>query len=236
MRRVAVILLLAVPLLLAATGCGDSSSESAATTEAAATEETGATTKTTSSSGSGACTDVEAPAAREDGGATKPKERLDPEKTYRLVFKTNCGSFTVTLDLDSAPATAASLVSLAKAGFFDDTVFHRIVPGFVIQGGDPTQTGTGGPGYQTVDPPADDAKYVKGVVAMAKTAAEPAGTSGSQFFVVTGADVGLPPDYAVVGTVTDGIDTVDRIGALGDPATEQPTQPVVIESVTAEEQ
>ena len=99
-----------------------------------------------------------APAAREDGGATAPKERLDPEKTYKLVFKTNCGSYTVTLDLDSAPATAASLVSLAKSGFFDDTVFHRIVPGFVIQGGDPTQTGSGGPGYKTVDPPAGDAR------------------------------------------------------------------------------
>ena len=216
-----------------AAGCGGSSDESAGTTTEAATTEA---TTTTRSSASGGCTEVEAPAARKDGGAKEPKERLDPEKTYKLVFKTNCGSFTVTLDLESAPATAASLVSLAKAGFFDDTVFHRIVPGFVIQGGDPTQTGGGGPGYQTVDPPAADAKYVKGVVAMAKTAAEPPGTSGSQFFVVTGADVGLPPDYAIVGTVTDGMDTVDRIGRLGDPATEQPTQPVVIESVTVEEQ
>jgi len=221
-----------VPFLLAA-GCGDSSEESAATTTAATTQET---TATTTSSASGGCTEVEAPAARDDGGETQPKERLDPEKTYKLVFKTNCGSFTVTLDLDSAPATAASLVSLAKSGFFDNTVFHRIVPGFVIQGGDPTQTGSGGPGYQTVDPPATDAKYVKGVVAMAKTSSEPAGTSGSQFFVVTGADIGLPPDYAIVGKVTEGIDTVDRIGKLGDPATEQPTQAVVIQSVTVEEQ
>ena len=77
---------------------------------------------------------------------------------------------------------------------------------------------------------------MKGVVAMAKTGAEPAGTSGSQFFVVTGADVGLPPDYAIVGNVTSGIDVVERIGELGDPATEQPTRPVVIESVTVEEQ
>ena len=168
MRRTAVVLLLAVPLL--ATGCGGSSDESAGTTTEAATTEA---TTTTGSSASGGCTEVEAPAARKDGGANEPKERLDPEKTYKLVFKTNCGSFTVTLDLESAPATAASLVSLAKAGFFDDTVFHRIVPGFVIQGGDPTQTGAGGPGYQTVDPPAADAKYVKGVVAMAKTSAEP---------------------------------------------------------------
>ena len=111
-----------------------------------------------------------------------------------------------------APATAASLVSLAKSGFYDNTIFHRIVPEFVIQGGDPTQSGSGGPGYTTVDAPPRDASYTKGVVAMAKSATEPAGTSGSQFFVVTGADIGLPPDYAVVGNVTSGIDVVERIG------------------------
>jgi peptidyl-prolyl cis-trans isomerase B (cyclophilin B) len=188
------------------------------------------------SSSSGGCTDVEAPAAREDGGATAPKERLDPEKTYNLVFKTNCGSFTVALDLAKAPTTAASLVSLAKSGFYDDTIFHRIVPDFVIQGGDPTQSGNGGPGYQTVDVPPADASYTKGVVAMAKAGDEPPGTSGSQFFVVTAADVGLPAEYAIVGSVTSGIDVVERIGALGDPATEKPTRPVVIESVTVEEQ
>ena len=139
----------------------------------------------------------------------------------------------MTLDLESAPETTASLVSLAEDGFYDDTVFHRIVPGFVIQGGDPTQTGSGGPGYQTVDVPAADAAYTHGVVAMAKSGAEPAGTAGSQFFVVTGTDVGLPPDYAIIGEVTEGLDVVDLIGTLGDPATEQPTQAVVIESVTA---
>ena len=93
----------------------------------------------------------------------------------------------------------------------------------------------GGPGYQTVDAPPSAARYVKGVVAMAKTADEPAGTSGSQFFVVTGEDVGLPPDYAIVGTVTDGLDVVAAIGELGDPATERPLQPVVIEKVTVGE-
>ena len=136
----------------------------------------------------------------------------------------------------TAPATAASLVSLAKSGFYDNLIFHRIIPGFVIQGGDPTQSGSGGPGYQTIDTPPADTKYTKGVVAMAKTATEPAGTSGSQFFVVTGGDAAfLPPDYAVVGKVTSGIDVVERIGALGD-ASGQPTRPVVIESVTVEEQ
>lgn len=181
----------------------------------------------------GECASVEAPAPREDGGATQPTERLDPEKTWTLRFETSCGTFVVTLDTASAPATSASLVSLARAGYFDDTIFHRIVPGFVIQGGDPTQSGGGGPGYSTVDAPAPDAAYVKGVVAMAKTPSEPAGTSGSQFFVVTGDDVGLPPEYAIVGAVTEGLDVVELIGTLGDPATEQPLRPVVVESVTA---
>ena len=216
MPRVAVILALA--LLLTATGCGDDASP----------KSTVATPDSTP-----ACRDVPAPAPRENGGATAPTERLDPEQTWTLAFETSCGSFVVTLDLATAPATAASLVSLAKAGFYDDTVFHRIVPGFVIQGGDPTQTGMGGPGYSTFDTPPPNAAYVKGVFAMAKTAAEPAGTSGSQFFVVTGADIGLPPDYAVVGKVTSGLDVVERIGELGDPATEEPLKPVVVDSVTA---
>jgi peptidyl-prolyl cis-trans isomerase B (cyclophilin B) len=210
-------------LTLVAAGCGgDDESESSAGADA-----------TETSAAPGECAIVDAPAPREDGGATGPTERLDPEKTWTLTFATSCGPFVVTLDTAAAPATAASLVSLARAGFYDDTVFHRIVPGFVIQGGDPTQTGTGGPGYSTVDTPASDATYPKGVVAMAKTQAEPAGTAGSQFFVVTGENVDLPPDYAVVGTVTDGLDVVERIGTLGDPATEQPLQPIVVESVTA---
>jgi cyclophilin family peptidyl-prolyl cis-trans isomerase len=119
-------------------------------------------------------------------------------------------------------------------GFFDGTTFHRVVPGFVIQGGDPTGTGAGGPGYQTVDPPPQSAAYTRGVVAMAKTAVEPAGTSGSQFFVVTGANVGLPPDYAIVGKVTAGLKAVDAIAALG-VGDGPPSQPVVIRKVTVEE-
>jgi peptidyl-prolyl cis-trans isomerase B (cyclophilin B) len=196
-------------------------------------ENTTAATDTGPSSTAG-CTEVEQPAAKPDGGASAPTQPLAAGRTFRLVFATNCGTFTVTLDQKTAPKTAASLVSLGRAGFFDDTIFHRIVPGFVIQGGDPTQTGTGGPGYSTVDVPPADARYTKGVVAMAKTGAEAPGTSGSQFFVVTGADAGLPPEYAVVGEVTDGLDVVERIGELGD-ASEQPTQPVVIQKVTVQE-
>ena len=100
-----------------------------------------------------------------------PAEPLDASKSYSLVFETSCGSFTVALDPESAPNTTASLVALAEDGYFDDTIFHRVVPGFVIQGGDPTQSGGGGPGYSTVDPPPSDATYTKGTVAMAKAEA-----------------------------------------------------------------
>jgi peptidyl-prolyl cis-trans isomerase B (cyclophilin B) len=214
-------LVVAAAVLALAAGCGGDD------------DTTTTATDTTVASAAG-CTAVEQPAPKPDGGATAPKQALPSGKIYEVVFATNCGTFTVTLDLKTAPKTAASLVSLARAGFFDDTIFHRIVPGFVIQGGDPTQTGTGGPGYSTVDVPPASARYTKGVVAMAKTGAEAPGTAGSQFFVVTGDDAGLPPEYAVVGEVTDGLDVVERIGALGD-ASEQPTQPVVIEKVTVRE-
>jgi peptidyl-prolyl cis-trans isomerase B (cyclophilin B) len=108
----------------------------------------------------------------------------------------------------------------------------------VIQGGDPTGTGGGGPGYSTRDVPPSDATYTKGVVAMAKTGAEPPGTAGSQFYVVTGPDAGLPPEYAVVGKVASGQAVVDAIGQLGDPNSGDqgtPLQPVVMEKVTVKE-
>jgi len=160
--------------------------------------------------------------------------KLDSAKTYRLVFETNCGNFTITLDPKTAPNATGSLVSLAQRGFFDDTFFHRIVPRFVIQGGDPTGSGSGGPGYATRDQVPQNASYAHCVVAMAKTAAEPPGTAGSQFFVVTRQDgVSLPPDYAIVGKVTDGLDVVDRIGELGNES-EQPTRAVVISKVKVE--
>src|SRR5207244_5060037 len=96
--------------------------------------------------------------------------------------------------------------------------------GFIIQGGDPTASGTGGPGYLTVDKPPASARYTHGVVAMAKTPRQTAGTSGSQFFVVTGDDAQLPPEYALLGKVVKGLDVVDAIGKLGDPPTETQTE------------
>ena len=154
---------------------------------------------------------------------------LDRSKTTTLGVLTNFGRFDIRLDVKDSPCTTSSFAALVRKGFFDGTRFHRIVPGFVIQGGDPTATGKGGPGYTVRDVPPADATYTKGLVAMAKTGAEPSGTSGSQFFVVTAADAGLPPQYALLGTVTKGLLVVERIGKLGNPATERPTRKVVIQ-------
>jgi peptidyl-prolyl cis-trans isomerase B (cyclophilin B) len=159
---------------------------------------------------------------------------LDPSKTYEVTLKTNEGTFAFSLDVKDSPNTTASFASLVNKGFFDGLIFHRIVPGFVIQGGDPNGNGTGGPGYATVDVPPSDAQYTKGVVAMAKAGNEPPGTAGSQFFVVTGDDARLPPDYALLGKVTSGLDVVEKIGQLGD-ANQQPTERVVIEKATLSE-
>ena len=153
---------------------------------------------------------------------------------------TNCGTFAIELDVEEAPKTSASFVALARDGFYDGLSFHRIAPGFVIQGGDPNGDGTGGPGYKTREAPPDDVVYSEGVVAMAKGGDEPAGTAGSQFFVVTAPDAGLPADYAVLGKVVDGIDVVDRIEGMADPNTPQqggpPREPVVMEKVTITEE
>jgi peptidyl-prolyl cis-trans isomerase B (cyclophilin B) len=165
------------------------------------------------------------------GGGTEsscPAPLLDPQRPHTVAVQTNLGRFDMLLDVKDSPCVTSSFASLVRKRFFDGTIFHRIVPGFVIQGGDPTGTGEGGPGYTVTDAPPSDARYTKGVVAMAKTSAEPSGAAGSQFFVVTGADAQLPPDYALLGRVTKGLGVVERIGRLGNPATERPTRRVVV--------
>jgi peptidyl-prolyl cis-trans isomerase B (cyclophilin B) len=217
-QSLSVVLLLAA--LALASGCGGGSSGDK--------ESSGG--KTTS----GGCTDVSVPSPRDESDHQPPTSQLDADKTYSVVVQTNCGKFTIALDQKGSPKTSASFVSLVEDGYFDDTIFHRIVPGFVIQGGDPTGKGGGGPGYTTVEPPPAGTSYVKYMVAMAKTASEPPGAAGSQFFVVTAPDAQLTADYAVLGKVTDGKDVVDRIGKLGDPSTQAPTRSVVIQKMTVE--
>ena len=208
-------------LLLVACG-GDKGGEATAT--ATATEEA-----------AGGCEKVDPPAAKDEGSLAKPKERLKAGKTYVAKVSTTCGDFEITLDSKRAPRTGGAFKYLADKKFFDDLTFHRIVSGFVIQGGDPKGDGTGGPGFSVVEAPPKDLAYSKGVVAMAKAQTDPPGASGSQFFVVTGEDAQLPPDYALLGKVTAGPDVVDKIGLLPTTQAEQPVDPVVIKSITVEE-
>jgi peptidyl-prolyl cis-trans isomerase B (cyclophilin B) len=171
----------------------------------------------------------------EIGGDASKAELADLEdgKTHSVVVDTDKGSFTFELATDISPCTTAAFAGLVQKGFFDGLTFHRIVPGFVIQGGDPLGNGMGGPGYTTVDAPPEDTTYEKGLVAMAKAGNEPSGTSGSQFFVVSADGVELTPDYAVLGRVTDGLDVVEEIGELGDPndPSGAPTEKVDIEKM-----
>jgi cyclophilin family peptidyl-prolyl cis-trans isomerase len=212
-RRSAPLRALPLAAVLALAACGGSNHESAQT-----------------STNANGCTTVSPPKPGKRTGA-KPKAPLAAGKTYKVTVQTNCGSFTIKLDLKDSPRTAASFVALARAGYFDGTIFHRIVPGFIIQGGDPTASGLGTPGYKVVDRPPASARYTHGVVAMAKTQTEARGTSGSQFFVVTAPDAQLPPDYTLLGTVVGGLSVVDRIGKLGDQS-EQPTETVEIQKAT----
>lgn len=179
------------------------------------------------------CPEVEAPEPK-DVRFDEPEPVLDRGEPATATVETSCGTFEIELDTEGSFKTANSFAFLAEEGFYDDTIFHRIAPGFVIQGGDPEGTGQGGPGYTIVERPPRDQSYTRGLVAMAKTAVEPPGASGSQFFVVTApADAGLPADYAVLGEVSEGMDVVETIGELGGPD-EQPTQTVLIDEISIE--
>jgi cyclophilin family peptidyl-prolyl cis-trans isomerase len=176
------------------------------------------------------CSQVQEPAPK-DVHLSRPTSTLRGPATATVM--TSCGSFTIALNVARAPKTASSFAYLARQGVYNDTPFHRIVPRFVIQGGDPTGTGGGGPGYFVDEPPPRNLSYTQGIVAMAKTQAEPPGRSGSQFFVVTVPDAGLTPDYALVGMVNSGFDVVQRIEQLGT-LSGTPRAPVVIRRVTVQ--
>jgi cyclophilin family peptidyl-prolyl cis-trans isomerase len=161
-----------------------------------------------------------------------PTFRLDSSKTYLARVTTNLGAFVIQLDSRRAPRTGGSFVTLVRKGFYDGLKFHRIAPGFVVQGGDPNGDGTGGPGYTIRERPPSGIRYTRGVVAMAKSGDQPAGTSGSQFFVVTGRDAGLPPDYALLGKVTKGLRIVRKMDAFATSSDGPPSKPIVMKKVT----
>jgi peptidyl-prolyl cis-trans isomerase B (cyclophilin B) len=171
--------------------------------------------------------------------AKKPTSTLSASRANVVTLVTSCGTIEITLDVKGNPKTASSFGSLVKQGFYDGLGVVRVVPDFVLQAGDPDGVGTGGPGYSVVERPSDNTAYREGVVAMAKTGTEAPGTSGSQFFIVTGVDAGLPPEYAVAGKVTKGIDVAKAIGAIppvdpsGQPASDgAPSKPVLIQKAT----
>jgi cyclophilin family peptidyl-prolyl cis-trans isomerase len=153
-----------------------------------------------------------------------PPTCINPEKTYTAAVRTTKGNFTVTLDPEKAPKTVNNFVFLAQNRYYDDIVFHRIIPGFVVQGGDPEGTGQGGPGYEFADELPQQGEYKVGSVAMANAGAD---TNGSQFFVITGEQgVQLPPNYSLFGEVTAGMDVVKALEAVGTPGQGTPTEEV----------
>jgi cyclophilin family peptidyl-prolyl cis-trans isomerase len=165
----------------------------------------------------------------------RPRREIRRRARLEAAVHTSCGTFEIALDARRSPKTVSSFAYLARNGVYDDTTFHRIVPDFVIQGGDPLGTGTGGPGYTIEENPPADTRYKSGTVAMARAQVEPPGRSGSQFFVVTAADAGLPPNYAVLGEVSSGDEVIKRIESLGDPERDQagtPRATVVIRRIT----
>lgn len=139
-----------------------------------------------------------------------PAMQIDESKTNSVILHTEVGDITIELNAKQTPITANNFYSLAKKGFYDGTIFHRTIPGFMIQGGDPTGTGTGGPGYQFEDEPFEG-EYTRGTVAMANAGPD---TNGSQFFIMH-KDYGLPPNYTIFGHVTEGMDVVDKIATAG---------------------
>jgi peptidyl-prolyl cis-trans isomerase B (cyclophilin B) len=227
-------LLTCVALGALAAGCGGGGSGAGSTAKSTTAGDGAVTAGAKLPAG---CTRVQDPGDRADEANQKrPRGRLTSDAAT-VEMQTNCGSFTISLAVGDAPRTASSFATLVKRGFYDGLTFHRISGDptggpFVIQGGDPLGTGLGGPGYSVREKPPAGLKYTKDTVAMAKTGTEPAGTSGSQFFVVTAADAGLPPDYALVGHVTAGKDVVDRIAKVPANGNEQPIVPVVIQKAT----
>jgi cyclophilin family peptidyl-prolyl cis-trans isomerase len=226
---------------LAACGGGDdgSADAGAAATATASTAVAAAGGGTVTNADGATCSAAEpgTPADPQTYDAPPPLT-IDESATYTATIATSCGDIVIRLDAKAAPRTVNNFVFLAREGFYDGLTFHRVVPGFVIQGGDPSGDGTGGPGYTFADELPDDG-YPAGSVAMANSGP---GTNGSQFFIVTGDASFLPNSYSRFGTVTKGLDvarTIERFADPdadpGDPASQVPTSTIWIDSVTIAE-
>lgn len=160
-----------------------------------------------------------------------PDLSIDLSKNYSATLHTNHGEIDISLHAETSPQTVNNFVFLAREGFYDGVIFHRVIPGFMIQGGDPTGTGRGGPGYRFRDELEGPGEYSRGTVAMANAGPN---TNGSQFFIMH-SDYGLPHAYSIFGQVTDGLDAVDAIAATDTDHADRPREDCVISQVTITE-
>jgi cyclophilin family peptidyl-prolyl cis-trans isomerase len=225
--------ILPVLVLVLAAGCGKTDKPAVSKTNSTATQADATTGTQAAAPGATGCKPA-TPKNKGEQHLAKPTATLPKGKKVTLQLITSCGEIDIALDVNRAPRTAASVAYLARKGFYDGLSFHRIAKlptggDFVIQGGDPTGTGNSGPGYSIKEKPPAGVPYTRGVVAMAKTEIEAPGTSGSQFFIVTAEDSGLPADYAILGKVIKGDGVVSTIAAVPTDSAERPTAPVVIE-------
>ena len=155
---------------------------------------------------------------------------IDPDRRYSATLRTSLGEMVIALDTVRAPATVNNFVFLALHHYYDGVIFHRIINGFMCQGGDPTGTGRGGPGYRFADELPKAGEYRIGSVAMANAGPD---TNGSQFFIVSGpSGVGLPPQYSLFGQVVKGLEILDEMQRVDTDRSDRPHTDVVIESVT----
>lgn len=178
------------------------------------------------------------PATRNNRYSAPPPMQIDPARAYSATIETTKGPLQVALFAAEAPKTVNNFVFLAREGFYDGVTFHRIIKGFMVQTGDPTGTGTGGPGYRFEDEPVRRS-YTRGTLAMANSGPN---TNGSQFFIVH-QDTDLPPNYTIFGQITQGLEVLDAIadtpvtmGNSGDPVPSLPTEAVRILRITIHEQ
>ena len=165
--------------------------------------------------------------------SSPPEMVIDPEKRYTAEMETSMGMMTIALDPVAAPKTVNNFVFLAREGFYDGVVFHRVIQGFVAQGGDPEGSGRGGPGYRFEDELPKAGRYEVGSLAMANAGPN---TNGSQFFIISGpSGVRLPPQYSLFGKVVKGLDVVDAIEKVPTGPGDRPKEDIVIKSVTITE-
>jgi cyclophilin family peptidyl-prolyl cis-trans isomerase len=178
------------------------------------------------------CPAIDGSSPRQTQFSQEPPMCIDPAKRYTATMQTSKGEIIIALDAIGAPKTVNSFVFLARYHYYDGLNFHRVIPGFVLQGGCPQGTGTGGPGYRFDDELPKPGRYEIGSLAMANAGPN---TNGSQFFVISGPDgAALPPAYALFGNVVKGLDVVATIDAIGT-RSGTPTENVTIDSVTITE-